>query len=209
MTGAAARSDAGFTLVEILIAVFAFALLMGAGSTMVLSSLRGQEELDIRHQQIAAIDRLNAFLRSDLEQTVSRAVESDQAGEGAFSFVGGDTGRNGRVLGLVRSGWSNFDYEAPRSELLVVEYIFDEGQLIRRVIERPDRGRRTPESATVLLTDLTDVDLRFFSGGEPAEIWQGAIGSDGQIVLPDVVELVIGFPNDEVLTQRFLVGARR
>ncbi|MEO0882950.1 MAG: type II secretion system protein GspJ [Pseudomonadota bacterium] len=201
------RSDAGFTLVETLIAVFALALLMGAGATMVLSSIRGQGELDVRHDQIAAIDRLNAHMRADLLQAVPRFVESGRAGEGAQSFYGGEIGRDNIFLGLVRDGWSNFEFEAPRSELLVVEYLFDDGKLIRRAVERPDRARRTPQTDTELLSDLIDMDIRFFAGGQPAEVWQAGLGG-GQVIMPDAVELVLTFRNGEVLTQRFLVGGR-
>ncbi|MEM7662807.1 MAG: type II secretion system minor pseudopilin GspJ [Pseudomonadota bacterium] len=207
MTWSSDRSDAGFSLVETLVAVFALALLMGAGSSMVLSSLRGQEELDSRHQRTAAIDRFNAHLRADLEQAVPRFVESRRSGEVPASFHGGEPRRDGTVLGLVRAGWSNFDFAEARSELLVVEYVFDEGRLMRRAVERPDRARRTPESEVELLSDLSDINVRFFAAGEPAEIWRSTFGS-GQAEMPDAVEVVLRFSNDEVLTQRFLVGGR-
>ncbi|MEM9670589.1 MAG: type II secretion system minor pseudopilin GspJ [Pseudomonadota bacterium] len=198
----------GFTLVETLIAVFALALLMGAGSTMVLSSLRGQSELDLRHERIAAIDRASAHFRSDLEHAVPRFVASERSGEGDVSFYGGMEGRDSIVLALVRNGWSNLDFVEQRSELLVVEYIFEDGRLTRRLIERPDRARRTPRSETVLLTDLSNINVRFFAGGQPAEIWRSVGGGSGEVSMPDAIEMTLRFPNDEVLTQRFLVGGR-
>ncbi|MEO1475170.1 MAG: GspJ family type II secretion system protein [Pseudomonadota bacterium] len=200
-------AQSGFTLIETLIAVFALALLMGAGTTMVLSSLRGQGELDLRHARIQAVDRVNAHFRADLERAVPRFVETGRAGEGAQSFYGGDIGRDGIILGIVRNGWSNIDLEEQRGELLVVEYVYDQGTLTRRTVARPDRARRTPVSETELLTDLIDFNIRFFAGGQPAEIWRTAVGG-GQVIMPDAVEIVLNFQNDETLTQRFLVGGR-
>ena len=208
MTKPLSSDMAGFTLVETLIAVFALALLMGGAATMVLSALRGQTELTERAERLAALDVMSAHLRSDLESAVPRLVDPGRAGLGLRSLYGGEDGRDGVVLGLVRNGWSNFDQVETRGELLVVEYVFEDDRFIRRVAQRPDRARTTPEFETELLNNVEDLSIRFFAGGQPAELWSNAV-VNGQPAMPDVVELVLSFPPDEQLTQRFLVGGRR
>lgn len=207
MTSARFHQEAGFTLVETLIAVFALALMMGAGTTMVLSALKGQSILSERTDQIEAIDLFSAHLRGDLEAAVPRLVQSERSGEGLLSLHGGDDARNGIVLGLVRNGWSNFDNVEDRSELLAVEYLYEEGRLVRRVFQRPDRARATPRFETEMLTGLRDLRIRFYAGGQPADLWRLAV-SNGEPAMPDAVEITLAFETDETLTQRFLVGGR-
>ncbi|MEL6322983.1 MAG: type II secretion system minor pseudopilin GspJ [Pseudomonadota bacterium] len=210
MSGADVQSQkpaAGFTLVETLIALFAFSLLMSAGAAMLMAALGGQEQLRQTSETMKRLDRATALIRADLGHAIARLADTGRAGEGERGLYGGPPGRDGVVLGLVRSGWTNIDAAEDRSELLTVEYIFEDNALNRRLILRPDRVRATPTSETVLLEGLDDLDVRFYGGGLPAEIWGLTFTEEG-VLLPDAVEFVMTFSNGEVLTQRFPVGGR-
>lgn len=202
------QHEQGFTLVETLIAVFALALMMAAGSAMLLSALSGQEQLRDKSAEIAALDQATALLRSDLGNAIPRVTDTGRAGEGERSLYGGRPGRDGVVLGLVRAGWTNVDAQEDRSELLAVEYLLDEnGTLLRRAYRRPDRVRATVSEDMVLLQDLQSLGLTFFGGGQPAAQW-GLVPDSTTVQMPDAVEVSMAFGNGEVLVQRFPVGGR-
>ncbi len=202
------RGERGFTLVETLVAVFALALLMAAGSAMLLSALSGQEQLRGKGAEIAALDRATALMRSDLGNAIPRVADTGRAGEGERSLYGGRPDRDGIVLGLVRAGWTNIDAREDRSELLAVEYVLGEdGTLLRRAYRRPDRVRATPAEDMRLLDSLQALDLTFFGGGQPAAQW-GLVPDSATVQMPDAVEIAMTFADGEVLVQRFPVGGR-
>ena len=205
MTGHA--REAGFTLVEILVAVFAFSLMMGAGSMLLLSTLRSQSLVDAKLEQLGALEVATAHFRADFEASVPRVVSTGRISDRPRSMFGGAPDRDGVFLGLVRDGWTNLDAQEDRSELLSVEYKLVENNLVRRLYERADPTRRTPKYETVLLEGVERVELGFVDGGVSAPLWDFVVEA-GIARLPDAVQVRIDFETGETLSQSFLVGGR-
>lgn len=204
MTGRA--RDAGFTLLETLMAVFILALLMSAGGVLLTSTLNTSRDVEARLEQLGKMEIATAHLRADLANSVPRVSRSTLRYEDGKGFYGGKEGRDGVVLGLLRSGRANIDNLAARSQLLSVSYRYADGQLIRRVDESPDRTRQTPKYETVLMDGLQSVEILFENEGAASPQWELVL-DEGVQLLPDAVTVIMTFETGEQLEQNFLVGA--
>lgn len=174
------RSEAGFTLVEMLVALTIFALLAAAGVGMLRSSVDTQSAVDRRLAEVGVVGRLHALLASDLGQAVLRPTRGPGGERPAF------IGESARMQ-LVRAGWDNPDGEA-RSSLQRVEWRLEQGGLARighRQLDGADSGE-----PAVLARSLEQVAFRYRgAAGEWASVWQ----STAQEPLPAAVELSIRF----------------
>jgi|GEM_PF-3360472 len=200
-------SEAGFTLIEVLVSIFALALLMSTGGVMLNSVIAGQKAVDGRLEGLHEIQIVRAHLSSDIGNAVKRGARLRNLENERQSFFGGQRKRNGAILGLVRSGWGYIDNEEARSDLVIVEYIFQQNALSRRVWLRPDRARNTPSFEETILTGVQDIDVSFSVAGEPANVWE-YFEVDGQPILPDTVTLNILLEGGLSSEQKFLVGRR-
>jgi general secretion pathway protein J len=203
----AGSSEQGFTLVETLISIFLLALMMSAGGAILISTLQTDRVIEERLERLNALELASAHLRSDIAAAVPRRIDTGSRGDQQLSLYGGRANRTGIVLGLVRDGWTNRQSLEDRSELLSVQYHIDNGQLLRRVYERPDVGRRTPHHDLLLLDGVSDVTLEFMAAGQPSGEW-GLVLENDTPILPDSIRFEIVFETGQSLSQTFLVGGR-
>lgn len=202
-----ASRESGFTLVEVLVAVFAFSLMMGAGSVLLLSTLNTQTLVEERLDRLGKLELLTAHLRADIGASIPRIVSTGRISDSPRSMFGGPPDRDGVILGMVRDGWTNRNAGEDRSELLSVEYRFVGDTLVRRIYERVDPTRRTPKYETVLIEGVDGIELEFLDAGQSAGIWDLVLEA-GVPRLPDAVQIRIEFEQGQSLTQSFLVGGR-
>lgn len=192
-------SEAGFTLVELLVALAIFALMSVAGVTLLRSGSDTQLAVKDRLEGLSRSNRLYNALEGDLAQTVARPVR-DAAGQPVPAFTQNDAAVPGALFGFVRAGWSNFD-DTPRAGLQRVAYSLDGGTFKR--VSWPMLDGATPIDAATLLENVSAAILRFRDEkGEWRDDWT-ATDADA---LPRAVELrltVQGKPEQRML---FLVG---
>lgn len=102
-----ARAVAGFTLLELLIAIALFALL-GLGTYRMLEAvLRSDEAVRAQEQVLREIGRAMWVLERDLQQATPRPVR-DGYGDEQDAFIGQLSGVEDEVaFELTRSGWRN------------------------------------------------------------------------------------------------------
>lgn len=198
-------NQSGFTLIEVLIAVFALALLLTAGGTMLTSALAGQETVETRSDSLRQLQIARGHLSADINNALPRAVEPLRSGIERQSFFGGRANREGVILGLVRGGWIDPEGSAARGDLVIVEYEVEKSALVRRVWLRPDRTRSTPSFEQPILSGVEAVEVTFFAAGQMANEWD-YVEFEGLPVLPQTVRVSITFDNGEVSVQKFLVG---
>lgn len=201
------KGDSGFTLLEILLALTIFSLIAGAGTSVLISTFSTKTLVDGRLETLKSLERTTAFLRQDLNAARPRIWESSRRNAEPRSLFGGRPTAEGTLLGLVRSGWRNPDYVEDRSDLLAVEYRFNDGALTRHLILRPDATRNTPTQDTILLTGITNMEVSFRKTGQFSAQWDLAI-DEGTALLPDTVNVRFEFEDGLELEQTFLVGAR-
>ncbi|MCQ4312238.1 type II secretion system minor pseudopilin GspJ [Pseudomonas stutzeri] len=101
------RAVAGFTLLELLIAIALFALLGLATYRMLEAVLRSDEVVRAQDAQLRQLSRAIWSLERDLIQAVPRPVR-DGYGDQQNAFIGQLAGvEDGVALELTRSGWRN------------------------------------------------------------------------------------------------------
>ena len=195
-----ASDERGFTLVELLVSLFIFALLSAAGVALLSFSVRAQEVAEIELGKIADLRRAGALLSGDLAQAAARPWR-DENGESrpAFSGAGGD--REGPILAFVRRGAENLE-AVPRPSAQRVEYRLAAGRLERRSWTMIDGAPPRAESA--MLTGVRRIRLRYRDrSGEWRDRWDPTALTD----LPKAVEMVVDTGEAGATRLLFLTGA--
>jgi general secretion pathway protein J len=191
---------AGFTLVELLIALLIFGMLSAAGVALLSFSVKTQDAADARLGELAQIRRASALLTADLAQAAPRLTR-DAAGRIHPAFSGGTGEGEAPALTFVRRGWDNVD-NARRPSLQKVEYRLVDGSLERRGYRHLDGA--PPMAAVNLVEGVRSLRLRYRDGkGEWRDRWTPARSTD----LPRAVELVLDVERGGTIRQLFLTGA--
>lgn len=192
--------SAGFTLVELLVALTIFAMLAATGVTLLSFSVRTQEAAGERLDRLAEIRRAGALLTSDLAQAAAR-VSRDEAGAPRAAMIGGSGQGDATLLSLVRRGWENLD-GADRPSLQKVEYRWVAGRLERTAYRFLDGSAPMPSVAVV--TGVRAMRLRYRG---PRGEWRDRWDPAQPLLLPTAVEMVIDTEESGSIRQLFLVGA--
>lgn len=205
MTGAASPQS-GVSLMETLIALFVVALLATAGGVMLTQSLRGTRLIEDRGDHARKLQTALAVLRDDFAAFVDRPSRADASSDLPTRFEGQPIRFDGRIVTFVRNGWSN-PSDLPRSDLQRVEYRFDNGALIRRSWSAPDAGPSTAVAEQTLLSGLEDISVQYGREQSWKPDWI-VPASMADARLPDKIQLVFTFDEDDTLTAKFRLGLR-
>ncbi|MBW6525382.1 type II secretion system minor pseudopilin GspJ [Sphingomonas sp. RHCKR7] len=190
------RRDAGFTLVEVMIALMIFGMIAAAGVALLAFSVRAQGATEIALDDTGALNRLSSILTTDLAQAQDRNTRD--AGGVLLPAFSGDAAAT-PLLRLVRAGWSNPD-QAPRADLQKVEYRLAGDGLER--VAYPALDGAAPLPPALLLDRVRTVQLRFRYRGAWSDTWQG----NPRAALPQAVELVVTRADSRLYRLLFLVG---
>lgn len=185
----------GFTLVEMMAALFIFGLLAAAGVTVMGSTLSNQTAVRERTERLGDFQRTRAILKADLAQAAPR-VTRDKEGRAAPAMTGG-VAEAAPFLTLTRRGWENRDHE-PRASLQYVEYSLSDGRLERRSRERLDGT--APGAAQVMIDGVEVMQVWFLYRGEWRPVWSG----QPQAPLPQAVRLDLTLVGVGSVSQLFL-----
>lgn len=102
--------DAGFTLIEVLVSLALFAMIAGAGLSVLDQILRTQSQTDGRLERLASLQRMMALVARDMSEAVPGSVQGDAA-----TITVGRTADNGPVT---------------------VTYALTDGQMTRAITQR-------------------------------------------------------------------------
>lgn len=149
------ESDSGFTLVEVLIALFIFSLISVGATSALTSSLRGKTQMDERLTEISQRDSLRALIGSDMANIVLRQRREPYGNLEPYVLQsGGQT-----LLDFSRAGRSNPGGVEPRGDLQHVAYVFEDRQLIRRSYSQVNPAPQSPHVDRVLLTNIAEAKI--------------------------------------------------
>lgn len=192
-------SEAGFTLVELLVALAIFAMISVAGVMLLRSGSDTQIAVKNRLEDYSRLNRLYNAMEGDLAQAIARPVR-DQGGGPLPAFMEGDAAIPGALFGFVRAGWSNYD-EAPRAGLQRVAYVLDRGALKR--LSWPMLDGAAPADAAVLVENVSAANLQFRD--EKGE-WRSDWTANDAASLPRAVEMRLTVQGQAERRMLFLVG---
>lgn len=191
-------NQAGFSLIETLVALAALSILAGAGMMMTDFAVTARETVAQRDADATDLLRLRAALKSDLTQAAPRRARDETGRKPQVALLGAAQLNNNAFLALVRRGWENPTGD-DRASMQYVEYVFDAGQIERRHRRHID-GADT-ETPQVLIDGVRDVDIAYMQNDQWLQHWAGS----ASIPLPDAVRIDITFTDNRELTQLFLL----
>lgn len=195
---AAARpAAAGFTLLEVMVALAIFGLVAAAGVAVMAHAADSQGHLRGRLERLGEFQRARALLRADLSQAAVRLVRRADGSNTRHAFVGRRPGEAGPLFAFVRRGHEN-PGGLPRASLEYVEYRIVDGRLERSARAAVDGAE--PPPARVLLDGITAARVAYFGDGRWNDGWLG-----GATSLPDAVELELELDAIGRVRQRFLL----
>lgn len=163
------RAEAGFTLLEVLVAVAIFALIGIASHRMLVSAIRVDSQTREQEQQLRQLLRAMTSLERDVEQAVARPILASDGGDEPAFWSDPD----GLGLHWTRAGWSN-PQAAPRAQLQRVHWRHEDSNLLREYWPVLDRADDSAAQRQQVLQNITALQWRYLDRqGIWRTQWQG------------------------------------
>lgn len=202
------KQGAGFTLLEVLIAISVTALI-GLGSWQLLNSaIRtyeiGQESLEA----LSSLQRAQLSIERDFSQILPRAIR-DEFGDYQAALKDGE---DFYTVELTRAGWRN-PLQAKRSELQRVAYELNDGELLRHHWKVLDRAQDSEPVTRRLLDGVEGFEIAYLNDSDawldewPPLSSDSSAESQDQMVkyaqLPKAVRVELEHPRYGLITRYF------
>ncbi len=149
------HQEAGFTLVEVLISLFIFALISVGTMSALTQSLQGKNRLAASMEEIHSLNAARSILRSDMSALTLRQGRDELGGLTPYVL----TTDGEALLSFTRSGRQNPGGLEQRGDLERVEYHFENGALIRRSYAHENPAQLAKTTDRVLLENLQGAKL--------------------------------------------------
>jgi general secretion pathway protein J len=159
------RGARGFTLVELLVALFVTAVMFAIGYGAITEALENRASVRQQQQRLNDLQRTMRVLTQDFSQVAPRPVR-DALGSGEEDALRADP-RVTTLVSLTRGGVGNLA-GAARPALLRVDYVFENGTLIRQAWPVLDRTQSTVAPRRVIARELRAVRFRYM---DPSRQW--------------------------------------
>lgn len=161
MSGAR-QNDGGFTLIEVLVSLFIFALLSAGTLTVMSQTIAAKTKLEATTEALADVVALRAVIRSDMDAMVLRPMRDGLGGTLPYLVAMDDPRVEDDLLTFTRLGRAN-PTGAARGQAQRVRYRFAEGQLIRETMPHENPAQLNQWRGRVLAEGLKSVELEHIS----------------------------------------------
>ncbi len=145
----------GFTLLEILVALFIFTIIAVIMTRALHSVMTTQAATEQHAKQLADLQLALLLVSRDLEQTVDRPI-IDSKGDGEPAFAG-----SASSLSFTHGGYANPNGQLNHSTLQHTRYFIDQNNLIRETAATLDPVATTPLLRRKLLSDINEIQFSY------------------------------------------------
>ncbi|MCX7120186.1 MAG: type II secretion system minor pseudopilin GspJ [Gammaproteobacteria bacterium] len=189
----------GFTLIEMLIAMFIFAIVGILAAMSLHSIIHAHEKLKKTDQQLFQLQMTMTLLRRDISAVINRKVRNDNGDASPAFFASGATD-------------ITFTRTAPLN-MRRVGYVLQNNNFLRLTWSSLDQAPGAKPESQIMVRDVKSIDWQFIDDKNNAlTIWPPSVGSNIQIEnqskLPKVVLMVMTLKNNEVIQGVFPIPAR-
>ena len=161
------RRHAGFTLLELIVAIAIFAIMAVMAYGGLDSVLNQRRAVEQRLDHIAQLQKAYMRLRADFQQVRNRPVRDPFGDESPALYVT----PSAPVLEFTRGGWRNPTFQ-PRSTQERVSYHVADGKLLRDSWRVLDRVQGAEPAELIVLEGVTEITWRFYgSSGQWETNW--------------------------------------
>ena len=148
----------GFTLIEVVIAIFIAAIMFAIGYRTLNQAMVDRESLNTSQTRITEIQKGMRVVAQDFAQIAARAARDTQ-GNGELQPAISSSNRDNTLVIFSRTGWSNpAGLQRPAEER--VRYRFVDGSLVREHWFSVDPALNAEPVQRVLLTRVKSVEVR-------------------------------------------------
>ena len=148
------KLETGFTLIEVMITLFIFAIISVGTMTSLTSALKSKAQLTEKLAAQSELATALTLLRTDFLHRINRPLRDEYGQTLSVDRSNGNT-----LITFLRAGRLNPQGLEARSELQRVAYLFENGQFIRRHWAAANPAPNTPVTDRVLLEDLSNVGI--------------------------------------------------
>ncbi|MGD2138352.1 MAG: type II secretion system minor pseudopilin GspJ [Gammaproteobacteria bacterium] len=174
-----AAAAAGFTLLELLVALAIFSLLAVMSYGGLRTVLQQQALTEAAAERLGTLQKTYLIMQRDIEQAVPRPIR-DEYGDTQPALAGSD------MLQLTRGGWNN-PLHRRRSSLQRVGYVRQDRELVRYVWQVLDRAQDSEPLEQVLLENIDAMEIRYLDArNEWHDQWPVATLTAAPGELPDL-----------------------
>jgi len=151
------RRQAGFTLIEVLVALTVFAILAGISASILYYVFNAKSRVSAQAERLLSLQLAISLLERDAAQTVRRAIRGNEMR--LFPpFIG-----QGRYTEWTRGGLVNPRSVEKKSSLQRVAWLCEKNQLIRRTWESLDPIDRGRYQDKIVLSQLSQCDFHYLN----------------------------------------------
>ena len=151
------KTNRGFTLLEILVALSVFAILATITSSAIYHAFKTRDIVTQQSNQLSRLQLAMALIQRDTQQIIDRPIRGSQR-----RLLPALIGKS-EYLEFTRGGNVNADAHMLRSNLVRVAFLCNHHQLIRRHWEALDTPNRNAYQDTVLLNHLTQCQFAYLT----------------------------------------------
>lgn len=150
---------AGFTLIEVVVAIFIAAIMFAIGYRALNQAMVDRDAINVAQARVTEIHRGMRIVAQDFAQVAARTAR-DLEGAGNLQPALLATARDNTLLTFSRTGWSNpAGVQRPAEQR--VRYRFVDGSLVRDHWLSLDPALNVEARQRVLLTRLVSAEVRF------------------------------------------------
>lgn len=199
------KNSSGFSLIEMMIAIFIFSIVSIMAYGGINYVLKGQNYLQSSSNQLRDMQLTFRYFEKDINQMINRSV-LNQYQDLQPSFVGDEN----KTFSFTHAGWRN-PANLARSKLQRVSYGLSENTLKRYTWGQLDGAIAEEYFTTDLLEGVESIKLRYL---DQANQWQTTwpplnssfvpqVGSIQKFTIPRALELTIKVENIEEIKRLF------
>jgi general secretion pathway protein J len=212
----ARRTEAGFTLVEVLISLFIFALISAGTMGAMLQTFAAKDRLNAVSAELADIAAFRSIVRADMNAMTLRPMRDGVGGTENYLVTTRNPEEAAAILTFSRLGRSN-PTGAARGQVERVRYVFRDGQFIRESLAHENPAQREGWRGRVLLEGIESVEVvqksrRSFGGAPPVNLtltdWTVLVNPTAPVqVTEGAVEFKITMENGAETAHLFETGS--